>query len=89
MLMFFPNKFDPFDQFIPNLLDALTRGAISTTPRAVALGVASFCHKHGRLAVMLAFFPNWLDLLDRVISNMLDGFYPELLRLLPCSLHLG
>jgi hypothetical protein len=23
---------------------------------------------------MLAFFPNWLDLLDRVMSNLLDGF---------------
>jgi hypothetical protein len=24
MLAFFPNKFDPFDWFIPNLLDVLT-----------------------------------------------------------------
>jgi hypothetical protein len=24
--------------------------------------------------MMLAFFPNWLDLLDRVMSNLLDGF---------------
>jgi hypothetical protein len=31
------------------------------------------CHKHGSLAMMLAFFPNWLDLLDRVMSNLLDG----------------
>jgi hypothetical protein len=23
---------------------------------------------------MLAFFPNWLDLLDQVMSNLLDGF---------------
>jgi hypothetical protein len=23
---------------------------------------------------MLAFFPNWLDLLNQVISNLLDGF---------------
>jgi hypothetical protein len=74
MLAFFPNEFDPFDRSIPNSLDALTRGAISTTPRVVALGVASFCHKHGSLTTMLAFFPNWLDLLDRVVSNLLDGF---------------
>jgi hypothetical protein len=26
------------------------------------------------LATMLAFFPNLLDLLDRVMSNLLDGF---------------
>jgi hypothetical protein len=25
---------------------------------------------------MLAFFPNWLDLLDWVVSNLLDGFLP-------------
>jgi hypothetical protein len=44
----FPNKFDPFDWFIPNLLDGLTRGAISTMPRVVALRVVSTsCHKHG------------------------------------------
>jgi hypothetical protein len=24
--------------------------------------------------MMLAFFPNWLDLLDRDMSNLLDGF---------------
>jgi hypothetical protein len=33
-----------------------------------------FCHKHSSLATMLAFFPNWLDLPDRVVSNLLDGF---------------
>jgi hypothetical protein len=33
-----------------------------------------FCHKHGSLAMMLAFFPNWLDRHDRVVSNLLDGF---------------
>jgi hypothetical protein len=32
------------------------------------------CHKHGNLVTMLAFFPNWLDPLDRVMSNLLDGF---------------
>jgi hypothetical protein len=26
--------------------------------------------------MMLAFFPNWLDLVDRVISKLLDGFLP-------------
>jgi hypothetical protein len=71
----FPNKFDPFDWFIPSLSDELTQGAISTTPRVVALGVVSIsCHKHGSHATMLAFFPNWLDLLIRVIPNLLDGF---------------
>jgi hypothetical protein len=44
-------------------------------PRVTALGVVSTsCHKHGSHATMLAFFPNWLDLLDRLISNLLDGF---------------
>jgi hypothetical protein len=38
----FPNKYDPFDWFIPNLLDGLAGGAISTTPRVIALGVALF-----------------------------------------------
>jgi hypothetical protein len=33
-----------------------------------------FCHKHSSLATMLAFFPNRLDLPDRVTSNLLDGF---------------
>jgi hypothetical protein len=46
-----------------------------TTPRVVALGVvSSSCHRHGNHATMLVFFPNWLDPLDRVISNLLDGF---------------
>jgi hypothetical protein len=36
--------------------------------------VSTSCHKHGSHTMMLAFFPNWLDLLDRVISNLLDGF---------------
>jgi hypothetical protein len=71
----FPHKLDPFDQSIPNLLDGLTQGAISTMPRVVALRVVlTSCHKHGSHATMLVFFPNWLDLLDRVISNLLDGF---------------
>jgi hypothetical protein len=44
-------------------------------PRVVALGVVSTsCCRHDSHATMLAFFPNWLDPLDRVISNFLDGF---------------
>jgi hypothetical protein len=43
--------------------------------RVVALRVVlTSCHKHGSHAMMLAFFSNWLDLPDRVISNLLDGF---------------
>jgi hypothetical protein len=70
----FSNKFNPFDWFIPNLLDGLTRGPISTMPRVVALGVILIsCHKYGSHATMLAFFPNRLDLLVRVTPNLLDG----------------
>jgi hypothetical protein len=44
-------------------------------PRVIALRVVSIsCHKHGSHAMTLAFFPNWLDLLIRVIPNLLDGF---------------
>jgi hypothetical protein len=44
-------------------------------PRVVALGVVSIsCHRHGSHTMMLVFFPNWLDPLDRFISNLLDGF---------------
>jgi hypothetical protein len=42
MLAFFPNRLDLLTRVTPNLLDGLTRGAISTTPRVVALGVVSF-----------------------------------------------
>jgi hypothetical protein len=43
-------------------------------PRVVALRVVLIsCHKHGSHAMMLVFFPNWLDLLIRVIPNLLDG----------------
>jgi hypothetical protein len=71
----FPNKLDPFDRIIFNLLDGLTWGTISTTPRVVALGVVSNSrHKHGSHAMIPVFFTNWLDLLDRVIYNLLDGF---------------
>jgi hypothetical protein len=75
MLVFFPNRLDLLVRVTPNLLDGLTRGAISTTPRVVALRVISIsCQKHGSLATILAFFPNWLDPLDQVMSNLMDGF---------------
>jgi hypothetical protein len=75
MLAFFPNRLDLLVQVTPNLLDGLTRGAISTTPRVVTLRIVSTsCHKHGSLVMMLVFLPNWLDPLDRVMSNLLDGF---------------
>jgi hypothetical protein len=44
-------------------------------PKVVALWVVLIsCHKHGSHAMMLALFSNWLDLLVRVIPNLLDGF---------------
>jgi hypothetical protein len=71
----FRNRLDPLDRIISNLLDVLTWGAISTMPRVVALGVVSTSfHRHDGHTTMLVFFPNWLDPLDRVISNLLDGF---------------
>jgi hypothetical protein len=74
MLAFFPNWLDLLVQVITNLLDGFLLGAISTMPRAVAVRVVSIsCHTHGSHATMLAFFPNWLDLLVRVIPNLLDG----------------
>jgi hypothetical protein len=70
----FPNKFNPFDWLIPNLLDGFAGGAISTTPRVAALGVALFfCHKHSSHAMMLALFPNKFDPFDWFIPNLLDG----------------
>jgi hypothetical protein len=42
MLAFIPNKFDPFNWFISNLLDVLIKGATSTTPKVGALEVVSF-----------------------------------------------
>jgi hypothetical protein len=74
MIVFFPNKFDLFDWFIRNLLEGLTRGAISTTPKVVALGVVLIsCHKHGSHAMMLAFFPNEFDPFDWFVPNSLDA----------------
>jgi hypothetical protein len=74
MVAFFPNRLDPLDWILSNLLDGLTRGAISTTPRVAALRVVSTsCHEHDSRAMMIAFFPNRLDPLDRIQSNLLDG----------------
>jgi hypothetical protein len=68
-----PNKIDLFDWFIPNLLDGLAQGAMSTTPRVVALGaILTPCQKHGSCAMMLAFFPNKFDPLDWFLPNLLD-----------------
>jgi hypothetical protein len=62
MLVFFPNRLDLLVRATPNLFDGLTRGAILTTPRVIALGaILISCHKHGSLAMILAFFPNWFD----------------------------
>jgi hypothetical protein len=86
----FSNKFVPFDWFIPNLLDGLTRGAISTTPRVIALRVISIsCHKHGSDAMMLAFFPNRLDLLVRVTPNLLDRLTRGAISTTPRVIALG
>jgi hypothetical protein len=69
-----PNKIDPFDWFIPNLLDGLAYGAMSTTARVIALGAISTpCQKHGSCAMMLLFFPNKLDPLDWFIPSLLDA----------------
>jgi hypothetical protein len=44
-------------------------------PRVVTLGVVlTSCHRHDSHTMMIAFFSNWLDPLDRIISNLLDGF---------------
>jgi hypothetical protein len=48
MLAFFSNWLDLPHWVISNLLDGFLLGAISTTPRVVALRVVSTsCHKHG------------------------------------------
>jgi hypothetical protein len=36
--------------------------------------IQSRCLTHGNLATVLAFFPNSLDPLDRVVANLLDEF---------------
>jgi hypothetical protein len=74
MIAFFPNKFDPFDWFIPNSLDGLARGAILTAPRVIELRVILIsCHKHDSHATMLTFFPNKFNLFDWFIPNLLDA----------------
>jgi hypothetical protein len=70
----FPNKIDPFNWFIPNLLDGLAYGAMSTTPRVAALGaILTPCQKHDSCVTMLAFSPNKFDLLDWFIPDLLDS----------------
>jgi hypothetical protein len=68
-----PNKIDPFDWFIPNLLDGLAYGAMSTMPSVIALGAISTPCQHGSCATMLAFLPNKFDPLDWFIPNLLDA----------------
>jgi hypothetical protein len=73
MLAFAPNKIDRFGRFIPNCLDELAYGSMSTTPRVIALGAISTpCLKQGSCAMMLAFFPNKFDPFDWFIPNLLD-----------------
>jgi hypothetical protein len=73
MPAFAPNEFDPLPRFLPISWSALIRRATSTTSRVDALRVVLFlCLKHGIPAMMLAFFPNSLDPLDRVVANWLD-----------------
>jgi hypothetical protein len=68
----FPNKFDPFDWFIPNLLDVLARGAMSATPRVVVLGaILTPRQKHGSCATTLMYLSNKIDPLDRLIPSLL------------------
>jgi hypothetical protein len=68
----FPDKFDPFDWFIPNLLDGFTRGAMSATPRVVALGAISTPRqKHGSCATTLAYLSNKIDPPDWLIPSLL------------------
>jgi hypothetical protein len=90
MLAFFPNEFDPFDWFIPNLLDALTLGAILTMPRVIALGVVLIsCHKHSSHGMMLAFFPNEFDPFDWFIPNLLDALTRGAISTAPRVVALG
>jgi hypothetical protein len=70
----FTDKIDLFDWFIPNLLDGLVYGAMSTTPRVAALGaISTLCQKRGSCAMMLMFFPNKFDPFDWVMPNLLDA----------------
>jgi hypothetical protein len=70
----FPNKIDLFDWFIPNLLDGLAYGAMSTTPRVATLGAISTpCQKRGSCTTMLAFFPNKFNPFDWFMLDLLDA----------------
>jgi hypothetical protein len=90
MLAFFSNRLDLLARVTPNLLDGLTRGAMSTTPRVVALRVISIsCQKHGSHTMMLAFFPNRLDLLAQVTPNLLDGLTRGAISATPRVVALG
>jgi hypothetical protein len=86
----FHNKIDPFNWFIPNLLDGLAQGAMSTTPRVVALGaILTPCQKHGSCAMTLAFFPNKIDPFDWFIPNLLDGLTRGAMSTTPRVVALG
>jgi hypothetical protein len=70
-----PNEFEPSVRFLPNSRSALIRGATLTTPRVGALGVVLFFFlTHSSSTMMLAFFPNNLDLLSRVAANLVDEY---------------
>jgi hypothetical protein len=70
-----PNEFEPSVRFLPNSRSALIWGATSTTPRVGALGVVLFfCLTHGSSVMTLAFFPNNLDPLGRVVATLLDEY---------------
>jgi hypothetical protein len=69
----FPNKIDPFEWFMPNLLDGLAYGAMSTMPRVTALGAISTpCQQRGSCAMMPALFPNRFDPFDWLMPTLLD-----------------
>jgi hypothetical protein len=70
----FPKRSVLLDQIISDLLDGLTWGAISTTPRVAALRVVSTsCHEHDSRYDDDRFLPNRLDPLDWILSTLLDG----------------
>jgi hypothetical protein len=70
----FPNKIDPSNWFIPNLLDGLAYGAMLTTPRVIALGaILTPCRRHRSCATVFAFLPNKFDPFDWFIPYLLDA----------------
>jgi hypothetical protein len=85
-----PNKFDPFDWFIPSMLDELARRAISTTSRVVALRVVS--SSAISMAVSRRCPRSFLTNSIRSIGLRLTCWthsHEERSRLHPESLHLG